>query len=103
LKGSVTQQVTDGATIHACHNQPTGKSMPIATPSVVRELGILEHPIKPASLIAQLIALRVQEDPLSSRSNFVKLSEGRERFLIQRNMTGVSISPFLGWSGFRLV
>jgi Enoyl-(Acyl carrier protein) reductase len=97
LKGSVTQQVTDGAKIHACHNQPTGKSMPIAMPSVVRELGILEHPIKPVSLIAQLITLRVHEDPLRSWSNFVKLSERRERFLIQRNMTGVAVFRF--WDG----
>jgi hypothetical protein len=33
LKGSVARQLTDGAKIHACHNQPTGKGVPIAMPS----------------------------------------------------------------------
>jgi hypothetical protein len=81
LKASVTQQLTDSAKICACHNQPTGKGVPIAMPSVVRELGTLENPIEPVSLIAQPIALRVHENPLSSWSIFAELPERRQRFL----------------------
>ena len=91
LKRPMAEEFTNGAEIDAIHDQSTGKSVPVAMPSIIRKLCCCENTIKPISLAPQLSSGGVEEDPRQLRPILVERGYCGESGLIERDVPNIAV------------